>query len=177
MLNGSSKTHYFIDFWHPFSWFWKPFFLWNHEISFFNFCTFSVGGCGSKPKLYFWKLVLLIKMSTCQHFKTTFKYNLTCIFLSLRAKLKRTLCPRTPCTWLLVRLFFLLKNGILLPKLFWPTVRKNCSTDREFFLKFEAEGSNDNLGPFSFCEFDQVASSYFFLTSEKSRDSTPNSPN
>ena len=32
------------------------------------------------------------------------------------------------------------KNGILLPKLFWPTVRKNCSSDREKRLKFEAEG-------------------------------------
>ena len=31
-------------------------------------------------------------------------------------------------------------NGILLPKLFWPTVRKKCSSDRENFLKFEAEG-------------------------------------
>ena len=31
-------------------------------------------------------------------------------------------------------------NGILLPKLFWPTVRKNCSSDREKRLKFEAEG-------------------------------------
>ena len=31
-------------------------------------------------------------------------------------------------------------NGILLPKLFWPTVRKNCSTDQEKLLKFEAEG-------------------------------------
>ena len=31
-------------------------------------------------------------------------------------------------------------NGILLPKLFWPTVRKNCSTDREKLLKFDAEG-------------------------------------
>ena len=30
-----------------------------------------------------------------------------------------------------------LRNGILLPKLFWPTVRKKCSSDRE--LKFEAE--------------------------------------
>ena len=30
-------------------------------------------------------------------------------------------------------------NGILLPKLFWPTVRKNCSSDREKPLKFEAE--------------------------------------
>ena len=32
------------------------------------------------------------------------------------------------------------KNGILLPKLFWPTVRKRYSSDREFFLKFRAEG-------------------------------------
>jgi hypothetical protein len=32
------------------------------------------------------------------------------------------------------------KYGILLPKLFWPTVRKNCSSDREKLLKFEAEG-------------------------------------
>ena len=31
-------------------------------------------------------------------------------------------------------------NGILLPKLFWPTVRKNSSRDREKLLKFEAEG-------------------------------------
>ena len=32
------------------------------------------------------------------------------------------------------------KHGILLPKLFWPTVRKNCSSDRGKLLKFEAEG-------------------------------------
>ena len=32
------------------------------------------------------------------------------------------------------------KNGILLPKLFWSTVRKNCSTDQEKVLKFKAEG-------------------------------------
>ena len=31
-------------------------------------------------------------------------------------------------------------SGILLPKLFLPTVRKNCSSDREKLLKFEAEG-------------------------------------
>ena len=31
-------------------------------------------------------------------------------------------------------------NGILLPKLFWPNVRKNCSSDWEKLLKFEAEG-------------------------------------
>ena len=32
------------------------------------------------------------------------------------------------------------RYGILLPKLFWPTVRKNCSSDREKLLKFESEG-------------------------------------
>ena len=31
-------------------------------------------------------------------------------------------------------------TGILLPKLFWLTVRKSCSRDREKLLKFEAEG-------------------------------------
>ena len=31
-------------------------------------------------------------------------------------------------------------NGILLPKLFWPTVRKKSSTDCEKLLKFKAEG-------------------------------------
>ena len=34
----------------------------------------------------------------------------------------------------------MVRNGILLPKLFWPTVRKNCSSDREKLVKFEAEG-------------------------------------
>ena len=31
-------------------------------------------------------------------------------------------------------------NGILYPKLFWPTVRKNCSSDWEQLLEFKAEG-------------------------------------
>ena len=31
-------------------------------------------------------------------------------------------------------------NGILLPKLFWPTARKNCSSNQEKLLKFQAEG-------------------------------------
>ena len=31
-------------------------------------------------------------------------------------------------------------NGILLPKLFWPTVRKNCSSNQDKLLKFEVEG-------------------------------------
>ena len=33
-----------------------------------------------------------------------------------------------------------MKNGTLLAKLFWPTMRKNCSSDWEKRLKFEAEG-------------------------------------
>ena len=31
-------------------------------------------------------------------------------------------------------------NGILLPKLLWPIVRKSCSSVQEKLLKFEAEG-------------------------------------
>ena len=31
-------------------------------------------------------------------------------------------------------------NGILLPRLIWPNVRKNCSSDWVFFFKFEGEG-------------------------------------
>ena len=40
-------------------------------------------------------------------------------------------------------------NGILLPELFWPTVRKNCSIDQLKILKFEAEGREftKNLRP------------------------------
>ena len=36
--------------------------------------------------------------------------------------------------------YLLEKNGILLPKLFWPTVRKICSSDQGKLLKFKAEG-------------------------------------
>jgi hypothetical protein len=32
------------------------------------------------------------------------------------------------------------RNGILFPILFWPTVRKKGSRDREKLLKFEADG-------------------------------------
>ena len=41
-------------------------------------------------------------------------------------------CTRSSINWI--------NNGILLPKLFLPIVRKNCSSDREKLLKFEAEG-------------------------------------
>ena len=74
----------------------KHYFLWNHEISFINFWTFSVGGCWGQPMIIFWKSVLKIKISISQDFKTTFKYNLTCIFLTVRAQLKKPLCLWTP---------------------------------------------------------------------------------
>ena len=45
-----------------------------------------------------------------------------------------------------------LNNGILLPKLFWPTVRKNCSGDREEILKF-AEGQEFSKNLISLKQF------------------------
>ena len=36
---------------------------------------------------------------------------------------------------------FLVLYGILLTKLFWPNVRKNCSSDQEKLLKFEVSKS------------------------------------
>ena len=39
---------------------------------------------------------------------------------------------------LMISLIFI--NGILLPKLFWHTVWKKCSSDQEKLLKFKAEG-------------------------------------
>ena len=38
--------------------------------------------------------------------------------------------------------FSVTNSSILLSKLFWPTVRKNCSSDRERLLKLEAECRN-----------------------------------
>ena len=50
-----------------------------------------------------------------------------------------------PKTWskIIARIllpFSYAKIGILLPKLFWPTVRKKCSSDQEKLFKFDAEG-------------------------------------
>ena len=48
---------------------------------------------------------------------------------------------QTGVTFFGISLAFLSWNGILLPKLFWPTGRKNCSSDRENLLKFQTEVS------------------------------------
>ena len=39
-------------------------------------------------------------------------------------------------------------NGTLFPKLFWPTMRKNCSSVLEKLLKFEAEGQEFELNQY-----------------------------
>ena len=36
-----------------------------------------------------------------------------------------------------------IKNAILLPKLFWPTVRKKCSSDKDFF--YEIQGCRPSI--------------------------------
>ena len=48
--------------------------------------------------------------------------------------------PTIPIATKIIPRWTISKNGILLPKLFWPTVRKNCSIDWEKLLKFKAEG-------------------------------------
>ena len=41
---------------------------------------------------------------------------------------------------MIYKIFTFSKFDILLPKLFLPTLRKNCSSDREKVLKIKAEG-------------------------------------
>ena len=74
MWNGSSKTHYFIDF-----------------------GTLSLGGCGGHPMRPKLNLKDKSQMSTPNEYPDNFKSNSTCIFLSVRTKLKKPLCPRTQC--------------------------------------------------------------------------------
>ena len=65
--------------------------------------------------------------------------------------LKPEKSPKSVCKWKLTwKLFhdifeflekrYHMNDGILLQKLFWPTVRKNCCSVWETFLKFEVEG-------------------------------------
>ena len=55
-----------------------------------------------------------VQLTTCFHKKTNFKLLIRLLWI----RKKNTGSD-------------LIKNGILLPKLFWPTVRKNCSCYRE----------------------------------------------
>ena len=77
MWNGSSKIRFFI-----------------------HFGTTSLGGCGGHPMRPKLNLKNKSQMSKPNEYTDNFKSNLTCIFLSVRAKFKKTLCPRTLCTTL-----------------------------------------------------------------------------
>ena len=48
-------------------------------------------------RIIFMKTGCTSKISQTRNFKTTFKKNLTCIFLSVRVNLKNTLCHEGPC--------------------------------------------------------------------------------
>ena len=73
-----------------------------------------------------WKSVLDITADKYQYINNTFK--------TQKINYVTTYAKTKPFS-------FLTPNGILLPKLFWPTYcQKNCSSDREKLLKFEAEG-------------------------------------
>ena len=61
------------------------------------FDTFSLGGCGGHPMRHKLNLKDKDQMSTPNEYTDNFKSNLTCIFPSVRAKLKKPLCPRTLC--------------------------------------------------------------------------------
>ena len=79
-------------------------FLWNglSKIQFFTkIGNISVGGWWGQSVLLFWKLVFMPKNIQSQHSKSTFKQNLTCIFLSVRVNLKETFQSEIPCKMLL----------------------------------------------------------------------------
>ena len=72
----------------------------------------------------------------------------SCSTISLPARKLLPWCKKN-CQGLLIYLCcspncndnFIFGNGILFPKLFWPFVRKYCSSDQEKLLKLEAEGN------------------------------------
>ena len=61
------------------------------------FSTLSLGGCGGHPMRPKLNLKDKSQMSTPNEYTDNFKSNLICIFPSVWAKLKKTLCPRTQC--------------------------------------------------------------------------------
>ena len=61
------------------------------------FGTLSLGGCGGHPMRPKLNLKDKSQMSTPNEYTDNLKSNLICIFLSVRTKSKKTLCPRTQC--------------------------------------------------------------------------------
>ena len=62
------------------------------------FSTLSLGGCGGHPMRSKLNLKDKSQISTPDEYTDNFKSNLICIFPSVRAKLKKPLCPRTQCS-------------------------------------------------------------------------------
>ena len=62
------------------------------------FGTLSLGGCGGHPMRPKLNLKDKSQMSTPNEYTDNLKSNLICIFLSVRTKSKKPLCPRTQCT-------------------------------------------------------------------------------
>ena len=62
------------------------------------FGTLSLGGCGGHPMRPKSNSKVKSQMSKPNEYTDNFKSNFICLFLSVRAKLKKTLCPRTQCT-------------------------------------------------------------------------------
>ena len=77
------------------------------------FGTLSLGGCGGHPMRPKLNLKDKSQMSTPNEYTDNLKSNLICIFLSVRTKSKKPLCPRTQCKKDLD-----LRNFLATPKIF-----------------------------------------------------------
>ena len=55
-------------------------------------------------------------------------------------------------------------NGMLFPKLFWPTVRKNCSSDREKPLKYVTKGNFLQQNAFLTCSWRLLRTNRYIRT-------------
>ena len=62
------------------------------------FSILFLGGCGDHPMRPKLNLKDKSQMSTPNEYTDNFKSNLTCIFLSISAKVKKIFCPQTMCT-------------------------------------------------------------------------------
>jgi hypothetical protein len=104
LWNGSSKIQIFTDIWYLFCWkLLRP--------------TYAI----------FWKLVDETQILYPQEYTDTFKQNLTCIFVSLRAILKETFQCEKPC----------IKNKESIERSHRPDIRWCCSSPSISLCLFE----------------------------------------
>ena len=100
------------------------------------FSTLSLGGCGGHPMRPKLNLKNKSQISTPNEYTYNFKPNLICIFPSVRAKFKKPLCPRTPCT--------IHGNKHCCAWKFW---RKYGPVSHLFSCKRNTRGKNENMAP------------------------------